>query len=110
MNHYPKICKKVGSRVDDNNWVNFLALLSRVSDPSALDEILAILMTLEEKRAIGDRLGIIQALLAGRETHRQIAARLNVSIAKVTRGANFLKMVPHLNVSLFKETKQGKAV
>ena len=72
-------------------WNEAVNLLDSQKDSNALIEALTILLTPEERNAIGSRLAIIKALLAGNESQREIAARLGVSIATITRGSNMLK-------------------
>ena len=79
---------KVDSR---EAWEEVINLLGRQPDSQALSSVLSLLLTAEESEAVGSRLAIMQALIAGQESQRDIAARLGVSIAKVTRGSNYLK-------------------
>ena len=72
-------------------WQDVAALLNEQENNETLMEVLTILLTPEERCAIGSRLAIIKALMAGEESQRGIAARLGVSIATITRGSNMLK-------------------
>lgn len=72
-------------------WGEVVDLLGEQVNQDAILAILSILLTAEERDAIGSRLAIMRALLSGRESQRQIAIRLEVSIAKVTRCSNYLK-------------------
>ncbi len=77
----------------EGSWKGVLELLDRQQGAEALDNILNVLLTPEEREAIGDRLATFRALLAAEESQREIAARLGVSIAKVTRCSNNLKQL-----------------
>ena len=77
----------------DEHWQKVVALLNGQTDQQALQAVLSVLLTAEERDAIGSRLAIMQALLAKQETQREISTRLGVSIAKVTRCSNYLKML-----------------
>lgn len=71
-------------------WEQVGELLASQENQDALD-LLTILLTPEERSAVGSRLAIIRALMAGEESQRDISARLGVSIATITRGSNMLK-------------------
>ena len=81
-------------------WNQVGDLLASQKSHDELVEVLSILLTPEERNAIGSRLAIIRALLAGEESQREISARLGVSIATITRGSNMLKTLDERQKSL----------
>ena len=85
-------------------WNQVGGLLADQKDHDALVGMLAILLTPEERNAVGSRLAIIRALLAGEESQRDISARLGVSIATITRGSNMLKTLDERQKKLLTNT------
>jgi len=75
----------------DQQWRAFLDLCLEMSDQQALDQLLYLFLTYEERNDLVNRFLIVKELLRGDKTQRQIAKELNVSIVKITRGSNFLK-------------------
>ncbi len=78
---------------EDDGWRELLSFLSKITDTEKLNEILLIILTHEERKALSARYLIIQELLKGKKTQREMAEDLKVSIAKITRGSNRLKKV-----------------
>ncbi|WP_299729904.1 trp operon repressor [uncultured Endozoicomonas sp.] len=72
-------------------WLQVIKLLSDQQSADSLHEVMHVLLTREEREAIGSRLSIMRALVAGKESQREIAKRIGVSITKVTRCSNYLK-------------------
>ena len=85
-------------------WNQVGELLASQEDQDALD-LLTILLTPEERNAVGSRLAIIRALMAGEESQRDMSARLGVSIATITRGSNMLKTLNGQQKSLIAQSK-----
>ena len=81
-------------------WVQVVDLLKNQQDAEALQALLSVLLTREEREAVGSRLAIMRALLAGNEPQREIARRLGVSIAKVTRCSNYLKTLSNTEMAM----------
>jgi TrpR family trp operon transcriptional repressor len=77
----------------EDGWRGFLRLCSEAEGPQALDELLWLFLTPEERTDIATRYLIVRELLKGKKTQREMAKDLGVSIAKITRGSNFLKMI-----------------
>jgi len=77
----------------EDGWWQFLRLCRQAKTKQQLNAVLDLFLTIEERRAIGDRCVIVRELLEGKKTQREIAKDLNVSIAKITRGSNYLKTV-----------------
>lgn len=84
----------------NEHWQDVASLLNAQAGNEAMMEVLTILLTPEERSAVGARLAIIKALMAGEESQRDIAARLGVSIATITRGSNMLKTLDNNQKSL----------
>ncbi|MGE3954880.1 MAG: trp operon repressor [Parachlamydiales bacterium] len=74
-------------------WKRFLSLCSRCKGEEELNALFELFLTIEERRDIGLRALLIDALLEGKKTQREIAADLGISIAKITRGSNALKII-----------------
>ena len=81
-------------------WVQVIKLLQRQQDAQALQALMKVLLTREEREAVGTRLAIMRALLAADESQREIARRIGVSIAKVTRCSNFLKTLSDAEMTM----------
>lgn len=78
----------------NQGWTRFLKLCRETKSQAQLDELLQLLLTSEERHAVGLRVELISELLKGKKTQREIAADLEISIAKITRGSNALKIIP----------------
>lgn len=72
-------------------WQAFLDMCLITQNKSALQEMLSLFLTPEEKVDIARRFLIVKELVKGEKTQRDIAKSLDVSIAKITRGSNELK-------------------
>ena len=81
-------------------WVQVIKLLQRQQDAQALQALMGVLLTREEREAVGTRLAIMRALLTANESQREIARRVGVSIAKVTRCSNFLKTLSDAEMTM----------
>ncbi len=84
-------------------WFQVIKLLKGQQDVEALHEVMGVLLTQEEREAIGSRLGIMQALLSGEESQREIARRIGVSITKVTRCSNYLKTLSDTEMAMIEQ-------
>lgn len=91
MLHKYKIAGIIARSMKSEYWVRVIKLLQSQQDVDALQALMGVLLTREEREAVGTRLAILQALVAGDESQREIARRIGVSIAKVTRCSNYLK-------------------
>lgn len=95
-----KVAGIVVPGMKSESWDQVITLLSNQQDVVALQALMGALLTQEEREAIGSRLAIMQALLAGDETQREIARRIKVSIAKVTRCSNYLKTLSKAEIAI----------
>ena len=77
----------------EERWKQFLQLCKKLQSSQQFDEFFDLFLTIEERRAIGDRCAIVKELLRGEKTQREMAADLSTSIAKITRGSNYLKTI-----------------
>ncbi|WP_066013060.1 MULTISPECIES: trp operon repressor [Endozoicomonas] len=85
------------------SWFQVIKLLKGQQDVDALHEVMGVLLTREEREAIGSRLAIMRALLSGEESQREIARRIGVSITKVTRCSNYLKTLSDAEMSMIEQ-------
>jgi|GEM_PF-6001038 len=81
-------------------WGEVIDLLQNQQSVDALQALMGVLLTREEREAVGSRLAIMRALLAGDESQRDIARRLGVSIVKVTRCSNYLKTLSNTEMTM----------
>jgi len=77
----------------EDGWRQFLKLCRQLKTAKQFDEFFDLVLTNEERSAVGDRCAVIKALLRNEEPQRDIAARLGVSIATISRGSNYLKII-----------------
>lgn len=85
------------------SWFQVIKMLNSQQDAEALHNVMGVLLTQEEREAIGSRLAIMRALLAGEESQREIARRIGVSITKVTRGSNYLKTLSDTEIAMIEK-------
>ena len=71
----------------------FYELCRGVKSEGEFKQLCSIFFTHEELDSLGQRVNLVEALLAGNMTQREMAKELDVSIAKITRGSNVLKRV-----------------
>jgi TrpR family transcriptional regulator, trp operon repressor len=72
------------------NWDKLIQIIE-ASSHQTISDFLALFITPTEKKAIADRLHLVQLLLDGTLSQREIAKQHHISIAKITRGSNLLK-------------------
>jgi TrpR family trp operon transcriptional repressor len=78
---------------NEEGWWQFIHLCQTLKTKQDLNGFFDLILTLEEKSAISDRIKIIHELVKESRTQREIATHCQVSIAKITRGSNSLKLI-----------------
>ena len=72
-------------------WNAFLDMLKTAVEQGKAQDVLTLLLTADERDAVGLRLQIIAQLLDKNLPQREIQQNLNTSAATITRGSNMLK-------------------
>ena len=72
-------------------WNAFLATLQATFEQGKAQDLLTLLLTPDERDAVGLRLQIVAQLLDKNLSQREIQQNLNTSAATITRGSNMLK-------------------
>lgn len=93
---------------DLEQWQSFIFLLEQAVKEGKTEEILTLLMTADERDAIGLRLQIVLQLLAGNVPQREIQQNLRTSAATITRGSNMMKTMPPELLAWLKNTLENK--
>lgn len=78
---------------DPQEWQQFITLLTQAVDEDKIDALLSMLLTADERSALGLRVQIVRSLLEAQHSQREIQQQLNTSAATITRGSNMLKTV-----------------
>lgn len=74
-------------------WNDFVTLLRQAFADGQEDALLTLLLTPDERDAVGLRVKIIDQLLEKNLSQREIQQKLNTSAATITRGSNMLKIM-----------------
>ncbi|WP_233117423.1 trp operon repressor [Aggregatibacter actinomycetemcomitans] len=72
-------------------WNAFLNILQTAFEQGKAQDVLTLLLTPDERNALGLRLQIVARLLNKNLPQREIQQNLNTSAATITRGSNMLK-------------------
>ncbi|TDQ59767.1 Trp operon repressor [Mesocricetibacter intestinalis] len=74
-------------------WTAFLDMLRQAFEQGKEQELLTLLLTADERDAVGLRLQIVAQLLDKDISQREIQQNLGTSAATITRGSNMIKLM-----------------
>lgn len=91
------------------HWNHFIEMLRIAFAEGKEQEILTLLLTADERDAVGLRLQIVAQLLDKNIPQREIQQNLNTSAATITRGSNMIKIMPPEFMQWIKEQLNEQA-
>lgn len=74
-----------------SQWNTLLSMLDKAQEANKTQDFLTLLLTPDERDALGLRLQIVAQLLSKNIPQREIQQNLQTSAATITRGSNMIK-------------------
>lgn len=74
-----------------SQWNTLLSMLDKAQESNKTQDFLTLLLTPDERDALGLRLQIVAQLLSKNIPQREIQQNLQTSAATITRGSNMIK-------------------